>query len=246
MEVKGRKVKMSIWVRSSSVLFVRYAEMVSALSGTALFPLASFTRRCHRIRRAKNASAPLRRRTTAAHRGSSLVCLPFLHLHSTHGGMGLPVGVHARTRETVYDVSNRESFEALPRWLEELENYVPPEVVKIVVGNKLDKVRAPRPLNLSLSPIPYAHSCHSNCLPAPADRTRARTGILPAGADDRGRVICPAHRVSVRRGIRQDGGGRDRGVQRRRRAHHRHARAVGRGEAQGIVVQGTCGGVSRG
>jgi len=39
----------------------------------------------------------------------------------------------------VYDVSSRESFEALPRWLEELENYVPPEVVKIVVGNKLDK-----------------------------------------------------------------------------------------------------------
>ncbi|KAH8982564.1 ras-domain-containing protein [Lactarius hatsudake] len=43
------------------------------------------------------------------------------------------------TGTTVYDVSNRESFEALPRWLEELENYVPPEVVKIVVGNKLDK-----------------------------------------------------------------------------------------------------------
>jgi len=41
----------------------------------------------------------------------------------------------------VYDVSNRESFEALPRWLDELENYVPPEVVKIVVGNKLDKVK---------------------------------------------------------------------------------------------------------
>ena len=40
----------------------------------------------------------------------------------------------------MYDVSNRESFEALPRWLEELENYVPPEVVKVVVGNKLDKV----------------------------------------------------------------------------------------------------------
>ena len=45
--------------------------------------------------------------------------------------------------KTVYDVSNRETFEALPRWLEELENYVPPEVVKIVVGNKLDKVRSP-------------------------------------------------------------------------------------------------------
>ena len=37
-------------------------------------------------------------------------------------------------------MSSRESFEALPRWLEELENYVSPEVVKIVVGNKLDKV----------------------------------------------------------------------------------------------------------
>jgi len=51
--------------------------------------------------------------------------------------MALPHVCHA----LVYDVSNRESFEALPRWLEELENYVPPEVVKIVVGNKLDKVR---------------------------------------------------------------------------------------------------------
>ncbi|KAI0300611.1 ras-domain-containing protein [Multifurca ochricompacta] len=39
----------------------------------------------------------------------------------------------------VYDVSSRESFEALPRWLNELETYVPAEVVKIVVGNKLDK-----------------------------------------------------------------------------------------------------------
>jgi len=39
----------------------------------------------------------------------------------------------------VYDVSNRESFDALPRWFSELETYVKPEVVRIVVGNKLDK-----------------------------------------------------------------------------------------------------------
>jgi len=39
----------------------------------------------------------------------------------------------------VYDVSNRESFEALPRWFSELETYVSPAVVKILVGNKLDK-----------------------------------------------------------------------------------------------------------
>jgi hypothetical protein len=62
------------------------------------------------------------------------------HLHSPH------FSAHNGTELSyaVYDVSNRETFEALPRWLEELENYVPPEVVKIVVGNKLDKVRAPK------------------------------------------------------------------------------------------------------
>lgn len=40
----------------------------------------------------------------------------------------------------VYDVSNRETFDALPRWYNELETYVSPNVVKILVGNKLDKV----------------------------------------------------------------------------------------------------------
>ncbi|CAE6475460.1 unnamed protein product [Rhizoctonia solani] len=39
----------------------------------------------------------------------------------------------------VYDVANRESFEALPKWFSELETYVSQNVVKIVVGNKVDK-----------------------------------------------------------------------------------------------------------
>ncbi|KAJ6632549.1 ras-domain-containing protein [Mycena sp. CBHHK59/15] len=39
----------------------------------------------------------------------------------------------------VYDVSNRESFDALPRWYSELETYVSDKVVKILVGNKVDK-----------------------------------------------------------------------------------------------------------
>ncbi|KAJ7911573.1 ras-domain-containing protein [Mycena leptocephala] len=39
----------------------------------------------------------------------------------------------------VYDVSNRESFDALPRWYSELETYVNDKVVKILVGNKVDK-----------------------------------------------------------------------------------------------------------
>jgi len=39
----------------------------------------------------------------------------------------------------VYDVANRESFDALPKWFSELETYVLPAVVKIIVGNKVDK-----------------------------------------------------------------------------------------------------------
>ncbi|KAI0694058.1 ras-domain-containing protein [Cytidiella melzeri] len=39
----------------------------------------------------------------------------------------------------VYDVANRESFDGLPKWFSELETYVSPAVVKIVVGNKVDK-----------------------------------------------------------------------------------------------------------
>ncbi|KAI0048141.1 ras-domain-containing protein [Auriscalpium vulgare] len=39
----------------------------------------------------------------------------------------------------VYDVSSRETFDALPRWFSELETYVSESVVKIIVGNKVDK-----------------------------------------------------------------------------------------------------------
>ncbi|ESK95465.1 gtp-binding protein yptv3 [Moniliophthora roreri MCA 2997] len=39
----------------------------------------------------------------------------------------------------VYDVSSRDSFDALPRWYSELGTYVSDSVVKILVGNKVDK-----------------------------------------------------------------------------------------------------------
>ncbi|KAL1741413.1 ras-domain-containing protein [Schizophyllum fasciatum] len=42
----------------------------------------------------------------------------------------------------VYDVTNRESFEALPRWLAELDTYVPAGAAKVLVGNKVDKAAA--------------------------------------------------------------------------------------------------------
>jgi GTPase SAR1 family protein len=78
----------------------------------------------------------------------------------------------------VYDVSNRESFEALPRWLEELENYVPPEVVKVVVGNKLDKVSGSDLESISPPYSPLLSSPSSFFLPtadARHSRTHART-----------------------------------------------------------------------
>ena len=130
---------------------------------------------------------------TGRHPWSVLLSLSLSTLHSW---------AHTHTHvKTVYDVSNRETFEALPRWLEELENYVPPEVVKIVVGNKLDKVRA-----RARSPP----STVSPTVTCPADRTH--TGILPAGADCRGRCVRTTHGMSIRRGVRKDGRWRHGGV----------------------------------
>ncbi len=44
----------------------------------------------------------------------------------------------------VYDVTARDTFEGLPTWFNELETFsTSPEVVKIIVGNKVDKVREP-------------------------------------------------------------------------------------------------------
>merc|ERR1711871_27006 len=42
----------------------------------------------------------------------------------------------------VYDVSRRDTFEALPQWLKEVDIYTPgggSSVVKLLVGNKIDK-----------------------------------------------------------------------------------------------------------
>ncbi|KAI6043604.1 ras-domain-containing protein [Pisolithus marmoratus] len=39
----------------------------------------------------------------------------------------------------VYDVANRETFDALPKWFTEIDTYVSSMVPKIIVGNKLDK-----------------------------------------------------------------------------------------------------------
>lgn len=41
----------------------------------------------------------------------------------------------------VYDVANKQSFDRLDNWLNELETYsTKHEIVKMLVGNKIDKV----------------------------------------------------------------------------------------------------------
>lgn len=88
----------------------------------------------------KNVSALSRHHITEVRRASySVRVFPGLRFALSHRDPRTSLA-HSRALVIVYDVSSRESFEALPRWLEELENYVSPEVVKIVVGNKLDKV----------------------------------------------------------------------------------------------------------
>lgn len=39
----------------------------------------------------------------------------------------------------VYDVSSRQTFDELIKWFREIETYCSEDVVKILVGNKVDK-----------------------------------------------------------------------------------------------------------
>lgn len=44
------------------------------------------------------------------------------------------------SRLSVYDVSSRSTFDELLRWFRELDTYCGEGVVKVLVGNKVDKV----------------------------------------------------------------------------------------------------------
>jgi len=39
----------------------------------------------------------------------------------------------------VYDVSNQPTFDCCPEWLREIEEYASPKVLKVLVGNKIDR-----------------------------------------------------------------------------------------------------------
>ncbi|XP_033127118.1 ras-related protein Rab-30-like [Anneissia japonica] len=40
----------------------------------------------------------------------------------------------------VYDVTSRESYNALPEWMKEVETYASPKIITVLVGNKTDLV----------------------------------------------------------------------------------------------------------
>ena len=235
LEVQRRKVKMSIWVRSLSISPLP----CSPLDIFSLPAVAS------RIGKGQTLRCPSRFAWygTAGHFGPGTLphdhniilprCagrhtwyeyFPALRFCLFSSGSWASF-VHMRARVIVYDVSSRKSFEALPRWLEEFENYVLREVVKIVVGNKLDKVsKYPRSFFFGSSPP----------LSTPDLLTHVRhLGELSRSAYGRSRGVRGAQGMSFCRGVLQDGGGRDRRVQRRPRVHYRHALVV----AREIVVQ---------
>ncbi len=50
---------------------------------------------------------------------------------------------------SVYDVTRRQSFTSVEHWLNEVENYsTNPDVIKLLVGNKVDKVITHSPSNV--------------------------------------------------------------------------------------------------
>lgn len=126
MEVKGKKVKLSIWVRVDG----------------------------------QGVCTTLRLYVPAGHRRPGALSNHHVFLLSRGTGRyfgyvlafctGAACELKCSNLNPVYDVSNRETFEALPRWYSELETYVSESVVKIIVGNKVDKVRRSRTLPLLL------------------------------------------------------------------------------------------------
>lgn len=61
---------------------------------------------------------------------------------------------HAPVRPPVYDVTSRTSFEHLETWFNELEMYTSSkDVVKMIIGNQIDKVPIAPPTDLMLTNI---------------------------------------------------------------------------------------------
>ena len=110
MEVRGRKVKLIISVRPSSVPSVRYAETRHHVSTLSFCPSGARFPTCvvHLPARQDTAGQERFRAIGGSYyRGVQGVILGLslpvsTHIHSTHGGIGPPVGVYAHTHAKQY------------------------------------------------------------------------------------------------------------------------------------------------
>jgi Ras-related protein Rab-18 len=177
MDVKGKKVKLSIWVRTPHFfLFFFLRALRWDIQDTA-------------------GQERFRTITSSYYRGAQGIILGMApeilpNPGSRNSVWQLTFLLMIRFSRTVYDVSSRESFDALPRWYSELETYVSSSVVKILVGNKVDKVPD--------------HRILQNRFP-----TFFRvTGILPPGIHERRSAVRHADELALHRSLGEDGRGR--------------------------------------
>jgi len=84
----------------------------------------------------------------------------------------------------VYDVSNRESFRGISRWLEELEDHAQSDIVKILVGNKVD-MESSRVVSTEEG---AGFAARNGCLFVEASAKTAE-GVTEAFSDVVGRII---------------------------------------------------------
>ena len=167
-----------------------------------------------RTRPARSGSARSRARTTAVPRASSLVrCTLVLLLWAGAAG---PLTLAPRCVNTppVYDVCRRDTFESLDTWFNELQTYSSSDdIVKMVVGNKIDEVRLQLRSPCPHPPIPPPQA--ASALKPVSDRRLvvvAAPGARPASDAARGRGLCTTAEGALHRVQCQDQGRRRAGV----------------------------------
>ena len=76
--------------------------------------------------------------TSSYYRGTQGILLGWSYNHKEILASVAPNSLYAVV--AVYDVTDRDSYEAIPWWFAERSKYVPESTIKIMVGNKADKV----------------------------------------------------------------------------------------------------------
>ena len=127
----------------------------------------------------------------------------------------------------VYDITDRESYEAIPWWFAERIKYVPESTIKIIVGNKADKVRL------------WVFRRHRYVGSTSNLTIRSNTGACTSSIDRGSRSVRRADGVFVCRDVGKDRDGRIPSISRCRGTRCRNAGAVGRAGAAQVVTSFT-------